>query len=433
MRSCCQWKSGTALPFALVFIRIFVILGLLTLFNPPMAADAASLTGDSQTILRMRETTDNRDHYPLYEYLNLNADSQWRQGFLTANFGGWGRVDLKDQRAGAANDKAMQYGHIGYRGDKNNLAFQAGRQFIAEGVATERLDGLYLRNDLAKGFTAAAFVGSPVVTQPDFKGGDLLYGGRIAHTFSKYYTIGISALKADQGGDRLREEEGIDLWIRPIDKVDIVGRSTYNSITSGWMEHAYSLMVVPMKDVRAHADLSAVNYGDYFHSVTTNAFRLTPGLLDPLEKVSTLAGGIDYTGFDWVKLAADYKIYHYDISGDAKHYGGKASFLLPAAFTAGIALHRMEGESAKLEFDEYRVFVSKRLGKVDLTADIFHVIYDSPINGIRNTYSAVLAAAYEITKQWRVAADVEYGKTVDFDSQVSGLVRLTYYFDVKLD
>jgi hypothetical protein len=32
-----------------------------------------------------------------------------------------------------------------------------------------------------------------------------------------------------------------------------------------------------------------------------------------------------------------------------------------------------------------------------------------------------------------VAADVEYGKTVDFDSRVSGLVRLTYYFDVKLD
>lgn len=410
-----------------------MILGLLLFSGLPAAVDAASLTVDSNTILRMREKFDGRSDYPLYEYLNVSVDSQWHQGFVTADFGGWGRVDLRNQRTGSPNDKAMQYGHVGYSGKMNNLSFQAGRQFIAEGVATERLDGLYLRNDLAAGFTTAAFVGMPVVTQTDFLGGDLLYGGRIAHSVKRFYTVGISALKVDEDGDRIREEEGIDLWVHPWDKVDITGRSTYNSITSSWMEHAYSVMVVPLAALRVHADLSAVNYRDYFHSVTTNALKLKTGFIDPLEKVFSLGGGIGYTAFNRLNLSADYKNYHYEIAGDAQYYGGRAGLLLPAAFTAGIAVHRMEGENDKLRFDEYRVFVSKRVGKADLTADFFNVHFDSPINGIKSTYSVIVAASYEITPRWKVAADVEYGKTVDFDERVSGLVKLNYYFDVKLD
>jgi hypothetical protein len=433
LRSSDQRKAGTPSSYAVVFILLFTIPGFLSLFGPSGAVHAASLTGDSSTILRMREKFDNRKDYPLYEYLNLSADSLWRQGFLSAHFGGWGRVDLRSQRTGTPNDTAMQYGHIGYSGKKDNLSFQAGRQFIAEGVATERLDGLYLRNDLAAGFTAAAFVGSPVVTQPDSTGGDLLYGARIAHAISRYYTAGISALRVDAGGDRLREEAGIDLWIHPLDKVDITGRSTYNSITSNWMEHSYSLAVAPVKAMRIHADLSAVNYRDYFHNVTTNALRLKTGFIDPLERVFSLGGSVSYTAFSRINLSVDYKNYQYDIAGHAKYYGGKASLFLPAALTAGISVHRMEGANAKLRFDEYRVFVSKRLGKADLTADLFSVNYDSPINGIKNTYSAVAAASYDVTGQWKVTADVEYGKTVDFDSRVSAMIKLVYLFDVKFD
>jgi hypothetical protein len=32
-----------------------------------------------------------------------------------------------------------------------------------------------------------------------------------------------------------------------------------------------------------------------------------------------------------------------------------------------------------------------------------------------------------------VAADIEYGKTVDFNDRLSGLLQLTYYFDITLD
>ncbi len=433
MNSYSQRSSESASPFSCLFIRILAILYLLLLLGFPMAIEAASSTGDSHTILRMQDTIDKRDIYPLYEYVNISADREWRQGFLSANVGGWGRVDLRDRQIGDPNDKAMQYGYVGYSGSKNNLSIQAGRQFIAEGVATERLDGVYLRNDLPAGFTAAAFIGSPVITQPDIKGGDLLYGGRIAHSMSRLYTLGISALRTDDGGNRLREEEGIDLWVHPLDKVDIVGRSSYNSISSGWMEHAYSLRLVPLEDLRINAGWSAVSYRDYFQNVTTNVFRLTTGFLDPLEKVSTLGGGIDYIASEAINLSADYKNYQYDIAGQANYYGGKASLLLPASFIAGFSVHRMDGDNAKLRFDEYRLFVSNKIGKADITADYFYVNYDSVINDVKSTYSLAFAVAYSISRQWKVAADIEYGKTVDFNERMSGLIKLTYLFDVRLD
>jgi hypothetical protein len=399
----------------------------------PITADAASLTGESHTILRMQEANESRDVYPLYEYLNISAETQWRQGFLSANFGGWGRADLRDRKVGDPNDKAMQSGYVGYSGSKDNLSIQAGRQFIAEGIATERLDGLYLRNDLKAGFTAAAFIGSPVITQPDVRGGDLLYGGRIAHSMPRYYTLGLSALRTDDSGSRIREEAGIDLWVHPFRKLDITGRSSYNSITSGWMEHAYSLKLVPLEDLRISGGWSAVNYRDYFQNVTTNVFRLTTGLFDPQEKVSTFAGGIDYTAWDKLNLSVDYKNYQYEIAGQANYYGGKASLLLPASFITGVSIHRMDGENARLRFDEYRLFVSKKLGRANLTVDLFTVDYDSAVTGVKNTYSVAAAVDFRISRQWKVAADIEYGKAVDFNDRLSGLLQLTYYFDVTLD
>lgn len=91
----------------------------------------------------------------------------------------------------------------------------------------------------------------------------------------------------------------------------------------------------------------------------------------------------------------------------------------------------MDGESDKLRYDEYRVFASKKLGKADVTVDFFDVNYDRSINGIKNAYTVVAAAGYEITAQLKVAADIDYSKSPDFDNEVRGLVKLSYAFDAK--
>lgn len=428
MKSDHRRKSGWMSPFA---VGIVVgIAALCSLLVTALAVAETSLGGESSTMVRMRETQDGGKFTSLYEYLNLRTETAvGDRGAVSTGLGGWGRVDLRDRSADRYTNTDLQYGYVSYRGNENNLFLNAGRQFVAEGVATERVDGLYLHSDLAAGFGAAAFVGAPVVVESDFKGGDIVYGGRVTHSMPDYYTIGLSALRTDYNSSRIREENGIDLWFHPLRQIDVAGRSTYNSITSGWMEHACMATFRLLENLSFNADLSSVSYKDYFYQTTTRVFSFTKGLLDPNEKVFALGGGVDYTLLDNIRLSVDYKNYAYDIAGAARYYGGKATFTLPDSFMAGLSVHRMDGENAKLRYMQYRLFASKKVGKVDLTVDLFDVDYDRPINGVKQTYSASIAATYAITDRIKLSADVDYSKTPDFDRNLTGMVRFSYAFD----
>ena len=430
MKSYDRNKSRCPIPFVLRMIGGIAVICSLVIV-PHTEANAASISGESETIFRMQKSHD-RNLYPLYEYLRLSGAGDFRgMGTVSFNAGGWGRVDLGDKSADSNPYGDLQYGYVSYGGNKDNLLINAGRQFIAEGVATERLDGLYLRSDLAAGFGAAAFVGSPVVTESNYKGGDITYGGRVSHGNLKYYSIGLSALRTDYDNSSIREEQGIDIWVQPLRQVDLSGRSSYNSITSGWMEHAYTMTVTPVDKLRFIANLSQINYKDYFYQVTTSALSLTNGLLNPKEDVLSLGGSLEYTPTKNLRVVADFKNYDYAVAGPAKYYGGKATFSLPEFGAAGVSIHRMDGEVDKLKFSEYRIFASKSIGKANLTLDFFDVQYDSPINGIQSTYAVSAAVGYEVTPALQVSGDVEYSRTTDSSNALAGLIKLVYRFDMN--
>ncbi|KAA0889877.1 hypothetical protein ET418_13485 [Oryzomonas rubra] len=414
-----------------------IIMALVPLLAAaPVQSEGLAVSGESTTILRARESMDKKDLYPAYEYLRLSATNLDKEGRLSFYFGGWGRIDLGDRSTDKYRDGDLQYGYLSYRAPKNNLVVNLGRQFVAEGVASERVDGAYLRSDFTAGFGAAAFIGAPVVTETNSKGGDLIYGGRITHTLAKYYTLGVSALKASQSGERYREEEGVDVWLHPLKQIDAVGRSSYNSITDGWMEHDYRITYNPQDNLSINASYSDINYKDYFFHMTTNVFSLISpanpgGVMDPREKVQSLGGGIAYTPIKALTIGADYKNYDYKIAGDGNYYGGKATLLLPGAVVTGFAIHRMDGTTDKLRYNEYRVFAAKKFQRFDITADFFDVNYDSRINGIKNSYTVVGAASCDITPSLKIGADVDYSKNPDYDNEVAGLVKLTYTFDIR--
>lgn len=407
------------------------------LFSAPAMADNASVSAEASTIFRQGQSLDKKELYPAYEYLRLTARELGKDGALSFHFGGWGRVDLGDKTNDKNIDGDLQYGYISYQGKQNNLLINAGRQFVTEGVASERMDGIYLRNDFAAGIGAAAFVGAPVVTEPSAKGGDLVYGGRITQGMPKYYTIGFSALKSDSGGERFREEEGVDIWLHPLKQVDVVGRSSYNSITKGWMEHAYSVSYTPSESLKVGAELSNINYRDYFFNMTTNVFSLfnpttnPTGIIDPNENVLALGGSVAFTPMKGLTFAADYKNYNYEIAKSANYYGVKATYSLPEEFAAGFSVHRMDGEVSRLRYKEIRLFASKRVARLDLAADLINIEYDNSINNVKNAYTVAGAASYGITGNLRVGADIDYSKNPDFDNEVKGLIKLTYMFDTK--
>ena len=394
------------------------------------AALAASVSGDSTTILRMRESTQDDFLFPLYEYLHLSATEVVSRGAISLQLGGWGRVDLADRSYDQRADGSIQYGFLSYQDNRNNLQFNAGRQFVVEGVATERVDGLYLRSDLAAGFNAAAFLGSPVTTEPNFDGGDLIYGGRIAHTLPQYYSVGLSVLRNQADGDGLREEQGVDLWLRPMPQLDITGRSSYNSLSNGWMEHAYIASYTPMETLRLSASMERINYDDYFYHVTTSALSLTNGLLLPGEEVWNFGGSIGFMPSTGLALAAEYKRYDYDIAGNAHYYGARAGFSTPTAFAAGASIHRMDGSTSGLSYNQYRLYATQKFGPADVSVDFFDVDFDSSINGRNNTYSLAVAAGYDFNPSLRVTGDIDYIKSADFDHELRGLIKVSYAFGI---
>lgn len=419
------------------------IVGAVTLISsvlatPLLAADNSSTgysaSGSLDTVFRMRTNVDKNNIYPVYEYLNLDLTDTFKDGSSASFYlGAWGRADLADKSTDKYTDADLQYAYLSYRAAKNNTVVNLGRQFVTEGVASERLDGLYLRSDFVGGFGAAAYAGKSVITEPNFKGGDIVYGARVSKSDAQYYTIGLSALKSErEDNSRYREEEGIDLWLRPLERLDLTGRSSYNSITGGWMEHAYALSVVPLEQLRISTDFSHVNYYDYFFNMTASSFSFNDRLIDPNEKLTTGGVAVSYLPTKNLTLIVDYKIYDYEIAQKAAYYGGKATYSLPQSFTVGIGAHRMDGKADQLCYTEYRAYMTKKIGRANVYVDLINIGYDNPINGVKNSYALTGAAGYQFNKSVMIGANMEYSKSPEFDNEVRGLLKITYAFDVKL-
>lgn len=402
-----------------------------------VAQDVTLFSGDSTTIVRTTQSTDKNTLAPAYEYVHFSAPSLDKNDRFSFDIGGWGRTDLAYRTTNDYHNGDLQYGYFSYRAPKNNFMVNLGRQFITEGVASEKVDGLYLRSDLIAGLGAAAYVGSPVVSEPNSRGGDLIYGGRVTNSNSKYYTVGLSVLKVNRSNVQYREEEGVDVWVHPLAQVDLTGRSSYNSITGGWMEHDYKLSYNPWNKLGLTASYSDIKYKHYFYNMTTNAFSLfsssnPTGMLDPNEKVQTIGGSAVYAPVKTITLAADYTHNHYyDTPGDANFYGGKATFLPPGGFVTGVAIHRMEGPTDKLRYVVYRVFASKKIQRFDLTADFVDTHYDNSISGVTNSVTLIGAASYAITPGLKFCADIDYSKNPYYSDLVSGMFKLVYVFDFQ--
>lgn len=399
------------------------------------ASEAPSVWGDSTTVLGpIRETTDDQHLWPLYEYLHVGASMPCPNGVCSFYAGGWGRADLGDESTHQRTNGDLQYGFLKYQASKSNAEVILGRRYISEGVASDNMQGLYLRSDLAYGFTVAGYVGEPVTTEPNFKGGDIMYGGRLAHFVPNLYAMGFSYLKSNENDQNLRELEGIDVWIHPLSMVDVTGRSTYNSLTNGWAENAYTATINPLDFLRVSANLQQLNYKDYFQQVTTSALSITPnGFLNPDESVLSLGGMVGCTVLKNINLSADYKHYNYEKAGDANYYGGGIAYSHPDYVSAGFNYHRMNGASERFRYDQYHAYVSKQLGPADFTLDFFDVNYDNGIysNGVKNTWSVTAAAGYAFTKNLKVAADIDVSRSSEFVNGVEGLLKVTYAFGSK--
>lgn len=406
--------------------QLFVAFLVFLVIGSPVVASAVDLTGTSRSFLTSREQADGTKLLTGYEYLdfaiqNIGNDS------ISAHFGGWASFDFKEEK----DDNQLQYGYVSYRTKERNAVVNLGRVMVFEGVAAERLDGIYARTDIKGDFGIAAFGGAPVDTEDDLPGNNTIYGARVSHQNAGLYTIGLSYLKAEKNSLDFREEEGLDLWFRPVNRVELMGRSAYNAVTENWMEHSYYLILGPFDKLRFNTEASRINYADYFAGTTSNVFKMTSGgALDPKEKANILGEEVFYAISKNWNVSVDYKSYSYDIAGSASYYGAKATYSLPKSYNAGISIHKMDGDTNRLKYDEYRIYASKKIDKIDLAVDVTEVKFKEPINNVDSAFSATVAAGYELKHNLKLGVDVEYSKNPDFDKDVRAFAKLIYSFDL---
>lgn len=430
-------RSTSGDPLASVVMGVLLLVLILLL--APSESPAASLAGNSRTYVLSRESAAGANLMPLYEYLDFNVQDLGKET-ISVHFGGWLGYDLQDDTFGSNKKKGseLQYGYVSYRAKERNAVVNLGRVMVFEGIAAERVDGIYARTDLVKGIGISAFGGAPVETGIDLPGNSTVYGGRISHQYQGLYIIGASYLNENKDNAKVntdiwRREGGIDLWARPMNKVELAGRSSYNFQTVGWMEHSYYLIFGPFDKVRINTEAAWINYGDYFASSTSNVFKLIPGgILDPKEKVSILGPEVFYAINEKWGISADYKTYSYDIAGSASYYGVKATYRTPESYTAGLSIHKMDGDANRFKYDEYRGYASKKINKFNVAIDLLDVKYKEPINKVTDAYSATLAGGYDLTRKLKLGIDVEYSKTPDFDKNVRFFMKLNYQFDAEL-
>ena len=409
-----------------------MLLLALILLSAPTGAPAVEIAGTSSTYVQSRETAGGSNLMPLYEYLNFSVRDMGT-GNVSFHFGGWARYDLRDDTFGTDKNSDLQYAYLSYRKAQSDVVLNLGRVMVFEGVAAERVDGAYARADLKGGFGVSAFGGVPVETDNiEQPGNNMEYGGRASHHVDNVYTIGFSYLKEEKNSQDFREEEGVDLWLRPMNKVELLGKSAYNAITSGWMQHTYNLMLGPFQKLRLNTEVSSIDYEAFFSGATSSVFSFQPGgPIDPAEKVSILGETASYAFTGSLNASVDYKSYNYDIAGSANYYGARVAYAVAKSGGAGLSVHRMDGETNSLSYDAYRVYGYKKMGKADVAVDALAVLYDAPINGVDNAYSVSLAVGYDLSEKLKLGADVEYAKNPDFDREVRSFLKLIYRFDTS--
>ena len=372
---------------------------------------------------------ERRDLLPGYESFNFSVSDAGREE-LSAHFGGWARYDFSQETS--AND--VQYAFVSYQRKYDNSTVRLGRVMVFEGAAAaERVDGIYARTDIfGPALGVSAFGGVPAETGIDTAGNNLIYGVRLHHRLEGVYEIGISGLKEEKNKASFRRDAGVDLWLKPAGKVEILGKSLYDDVENEWSEHAYNLVLGPFDKIRFNTETTRYDYSAYLRTATTSALNSNSGLLDTNETVFSIGEEVSYAASDRLTVFGQFKLYSYNQSGNASSYGARIHYSASKQNAAGLAILRMDGDEDQQQYTQFRVYGARSIGKGTVAVDLIDIAFDENIGDGRHAYSAVLAGAYDLSRSFRIGADVEYLNSPVFNNEVKALAKIIYAFGSKI-
>ncbi len=417
-------RLGTGLCCATLLLLFPVLLPA-----PCLAADI-TLSSNTYILMYERETTGGPDqnYAPLYEYLSGDASNIGDKP-LSFHFYGWGRVDLGDETYGERTEGEIGSAFFRYVYPTGNGEVRLGRFFFTEGVASEIMDGIFVKGRTPVGLGLSLFGGIPVERSivSSTSTGDSIFGGRLSFARAGFAEVGVSYLKEDgdfQGDDR--EMVGGDLWLSPGIPVELTARADYNISTSGMARQRYVLRLFPYDRLDLAAGYEEYKYKDLFQNALNSAF-LSPSVNEN-DKVNTFFVILDYKLTEALTAEAGVKNIQHDESdpGDATRaeVGIRYSYN-DRKDTAGLSLGFQSADQDVNEYQEYRAFATYSPGLWRFTLDALTHQYQQSTTSIKDAYQVVGSCGWQALSYLKVSGDVTYTRSPRFTDDYAGMVRVS--------
>ena len=298
-----------------------------------------------------------------------------------------------------------------------------GRFVVTSGALRPvHLDGAHARARLPVGFAVEAFGGMPVVPGFGSRSYDWVVGGRVSHALGDTLVTGIGLLHERDRGRRSDEEVGFDVALRPLDEIDVAGRTSFDLIQPGLSE-AHVSAAIRLRRLRFEL------FGQ----------RRSPSRLLPATSIFAALG--DIPSDRWGGVVSWSAAPRLDLRGSVSLR--RIDEELGAEGRGRATLRLNEAGSGALLFELARVdiqdaaWAGARIGlrwplldPVIVSTELELARSDRPQGRGEWWPWALAAVRWNITERWEASAAFETGSSPQYESIVSGLFRLTHRWEM---
>lgn len=436
-------------PFGRAFMKRLLASCASLLLLVPLAVEASEFSAGGLTLLRLEQRdigSETKRIAPLTQFARLDAAGIGSEA-LSLHIAGWGRADLADESTSSDTlAGTLEYGYMQYRHPTANARIRVGRFLHSEGGVMEHVDGISLRSDLLhdySGLAASLYAGVPVSQN---KGtsvrGSSIFGGRLSHRVEKIMELGLFASQEtgmlrtgpDTDLKDYRRIMGGDLWLLPLESLEIEGRTQYDAAGNGFAE---SLLRLSWQAAKSLSVTGSYRQNDLKALYSSTNLR---SLFNPNtdEKSKQYAGSATYSFQFPLQLTVDASTTDRDSRSNSARLGfDLRSVMSEKALIAGLGFHHVSAGDLKTgqegvaatDYSEFRHFITYGSGSFTAGYDMVAHLYADEMNGKKSGYEIMVTGGYKVTPIIRLSADVTVADTPQAEREVRGLIRLACTYE----
>jgi hypothetical protein len=304
-----------------------------------------------------------------------------------------------------------------------------------------QLDGADLFVRLPAGFSVSAFGGVPVsqrfagrtgLTSWNPAGGDLAWGGRLGWTMAmagvagRGLDVGLSMVSVSDHSDPVRQDLAVDFRIQPINRLSLVGSTTYSLYAERLAELNVTALITATKALTLNLDV---------RHYSPDLFLARNSILSVFTDTNRtdLGGGVRYQFSRTLHASVDYHVLIEPAEVGKTELGGEAAARVEWESHGTVA----GGEVSYLKtgpagYTGLRGYGRKDFGRLFVAGDLMNVALKQEVNGQKNSLTGSVSAGYQLARAWSVVVSGRAGVTPYFEQQADAMVKLVYNSVVRV-